>query len=117
MKASVQYDDLVGTSAADVSDVYKASLQNYLVGSYESYDGDRYVCCGCKVYVFGQDEKPSGNIAFICWDKVDKKYVSLNPLKDLTLDDIFALFKRFEVVIGNDMESIEVDSDDYLDLK
>ena len=31
MKASVQYDDLKGTAAADVSDFHQSSLQNYLV--------------------------------------------------------------------------------------
>lgn len=31
MKASVQYNDLKGTSAADISDFHKCSLQNYLV--------------------------------------------------------------------------------------
>lgn len=41
MKASVQYNDLKGTSAADISDFHKCSLQNYLINSYEQYDGDR----------------------------------------------------------------------------
>lgn len=35
MKASVQYDDLKGTAAADVSDFHQSSLQNYLINSYE----------------------------------------------------------------------------------
>ena len=117
MEASVQYNDLVGTSAADVSDVYMSSLQNYLVGNYDSYDGDRYICHGCKIYVSGQNVEPSGNIAFVCWDNIDKKHVSFYPLKDLTLNEIFALFKRFAVVIGKEIEAIEVDGDDCLDLQ
>lgn len=28
----------------------------------------------------------------------------------------FSLFKRFEIVIGTDVNDIEVDNDDYLDL-
>lgn len=54
MKASVQYDDLKGTAAADVSDFHQSSLQNYLVGSYEQYDGDRYECYGCSIFISGQ---------------------------------------------------------------
>ena len=38
MKASVQYNDLKGTAAADISDFHKSSLQNYLINSYEQYD-------------------------------------------------------------------------------
>lgn len=117
MKASVQYKDLVGTAAADVSDFHQTSLQNYLVKSYEQYDGDRYDCNGCTIWISGQQETPQGNIAFVCFDKVEKKYVKFYPEADLSLDDIFSLFKRFEVVMGKNIEDIEVDSDDYLDLK
>lgn len=118
MKASVQYNDLVGSAAADVSDTYHSSLQNYLVQSYEQYDRERYDCKGCTIWVSGQLEKPKGNIAFVCFDKVENKYVKFYPEVDLSLDDIFSLFKRFEVVIGKEnIKNIEFDNDDYLDLK
>lgn len=117
MKASVQYNDLVGTSAADVSDFHQTSLQNYLVKSYDQYDGDRYDCKGCTIWISGQQEIPQGNIAFVCFDNVENKYVKFCPETDFSLDDIFSLFKRFEVVIGNNIEDIEVDGEDYLDLK
>ena len=117
MKASVQYDDLKGTAAADVSDFHQSSLQNYLVGSYEQYDGDRYECYGCSIFISGQQIQPQGNIVFVCKDKIENKYVKFFPLKDITLDEIFSLFKRFEVVIGNHIDEIEVDGNDYLDLK
>ena len=117
MKASVQYDDLKGTAAADVSDFHQSSLQNYLVDSYEQYDGDRYECYGCSIFISGQLIQLQGNIAFVCKDKIENKYVKFCPLKDITLDEIFSLFKRFEVVIGNHIDEIEVDGDDYLDLK
>ena len=35
MKASVQYDDLKETAAADVSDFHQSYLQYHLVNSYE----------------------------------------------------------------------------------
>lgn len=117
MKASVQYNDIIGTAAADISDFYQSSLQNYLVNSYEQYDGDRYKCCGCTIFVSGQNKNPQGNIRFVCKDTVDNKYVKFCPLRDLSLDEIFSLFKRFEVVMGNHIDQIEVKGEDYLDLK
>lgn len=117
MKASVQYNDLLGTSAADVSDFYQSSLQNYLVQTYDQYDRQRYVCEGCSIWISGQQEIPSGNIEFVCYDKVEGKYVKFCPKADLSINDIFSLFKRFEVVLGNKIEDIEVDGEDYLDLK
>ena len=117
MEASVQYNDIKGTAAADISDFYQTFLQKYLVDSYEQYDGERYKCCGCTIFVYGQDKHPQGNIRFICKDMVDNKYVKFCPLQELSLDEIFSLFKRFEVVMGNHIDQVEVDSDDYLDLK
>lgn len=109
MKATVQYNDLKGTSAADISDFHKCSLQNYLINSYEQYDGDRYECYGCSIFISGQYIQPQANIAFVCKDKIENKYVKFCPLKDITLDEIFSLFKRFEVVIGDHIDKIEVD--------
>lgn len=116
MKASVQYNDLVGSAAADVTDFQRNSLQNYLVETYEQYDGNRYKCCGCSIFVSGQQVVSQGNIEFICLDNVENKYVKFCPLADMSLDEIFSLFKRFEVVIGKGIENIEVDNDDYHDL-
>lgn len=36
MIASVQYNDLRGTAAADVSDFYMNSLQNYLIEKFKA---------------------------------------------------------------------------------
>ena len=36
--------------------------------------------------------------------------------KDIDLNEAFSIFKRFEVVIGTDVNDIEVNEDDYLDL-
>lgn len=117
MKASVQYNDLLGSSAADLSDYYQSSLQNYLVETYSQYDESRYICKGCTIWVSGQQVTPQGNIEFVCYDKIEDKYVKFCPEADLSLNDIFSLFKRFEVVLGNKIEDIEVNDDDYLDLK
>jgi hypothetical protein len=41
MKATVQYNDLVGTAAADISDFYNNSLQEYLQKRFPKYDSGR----------------------------------------------------------------------------
>ena len=46
MKAKVQYNDIVGTAAADISDFVNNDMQAYLVQTYPSYDANRYKCRG-----------------------------------------------------------------------
>lgn len=116
MIASVQYNDLRGTAAADIADGYMNSLQKYLMDTYEKYDSDRYVCHGCTMYICGQREVPSISLSFLCWDKETEKFVRFYPHKEIDLNEAFSLFKRFEVVIGKDINDVEVDNDDYLDL-
>lgn len=117
MKAKVQYNDFVGTSAADISDFYHNSIENYLIENFSKYDPQRFMCQGCSIYVSGQLPTPKASIDFVCFDREQKKYVKLCPLKDMKMDDVFSLFKRFQVVIGKDMESIEVNDNDWIDLE
>ena len=116
MIASVQYNDLVGTAAADVADGYMNSLQHYLSDTYQQYNSERYVCRGCAMFVSGQREIPSLSLSFLCWDKIAEKFVRFYPKKDIDLNKAFSIFKRFEVVIGTDVNDIEVNGDDFLDL-
>ena len=116
MIASVQYNDLRGTAAADVSDIHMNSLQKYLKNTYKSYDSERYVCRGCVMWVSGQREVPSLSMSFLCWDKAAEKFVRFYPKKNLDLNEAFSLFKRFEVVMGTVVTDIDVTDDDYLDL-
>ena len=61
MIASVQYNDLRGTAAADVSDYLNNSLQSYLEKTFDHYDGERFFCNGCKIWISGDSievEKP-----------------------------------------------------------
>ena len=117
MIASVQYNDLRGTAAADVSDFYMNSLQNYLIEKFKQYDSNRYVCKGCTLWIGGQNAKPHITVSYICWDRHQHKYVRFYPSTDLTFEEIFSMFKRFEVVMGTDINEIEVNEDDTLDLK
>lgn len=117
MKANVQYNDLVGTAAADVSDFYQNSLENYLQEKFSKFDAKRYNCYGCTINVSGQNTKPVIVIHFVCYDKEQRKYVKLCPHKDMHLDEVFSLFKRFNVVIGNDIEGIDVKGEDWIELE
>lgn len=66
MKASVQYNDIIGTVTADVSDWYSSSLQAFLEKTYEAFDGNRHSCRGCTTYMGSAD---NGYISFIWLDK------------------------------------------------
>ena len=116
MIASVQYNDLIGTAAADIADGYMNSLQKYLMDTYVKYNSERYVCRGCTIYIGGQRNCPTASLNFLCWDKVAQKFVRFSPHNIISLNDAFSLFKRFEIVIGTDVNDIEVGNDDYLDL-
>lgn len=74
MKACVQYNDLKGTAAADVTDAYHNMLQKYLSDNFEKYDANRYECRGCTIWISGQVVKVEGNLRFICYDKL--KYMT-----------------------------------------
>ena len=114
MKANVQYNDLRGTAAADVSDFYQNSLQTYLTDSYKGYDAERYYCEGFTMWA--SDSSKTVNVGFVCRDKKEGKYVKFVP-EDYTFDRLFKLFKRFNVVMGTNIESVEVSDDDWIELK
>ncbi len=116
MIASVQYNDLRGTVAADVSDLHMNSLQNYLKETYKTYDVERYVCRGCVMWISEQNDVPYLNLSFLCWDKKTEKFVRFYPKKNTSLNEAFALFKRLELVLGTDVNDIIVNDDDSLDL-
>lgn len=117
MIASVQYNDLRGTAAADVSDFYMNSLQKYLIETFDKYDPEKYVCQGCTIWVSGQQAKIKANVSYICWDRQNDKYVRFRPLRDFSFEEVFSMFKRFEVVIGKDINEIEINEDDTLNLE
>ena len=115
MKASVQYNDMTGTAAADVSDFFGNSLQSYLKTTYDSYDSERYFCEGFTLWA-GNVGSKTVNVGFVCRDKEEGKYVKFVP-NNYSYEQLFNLFKRFNVVIGNGIEGIEVSDDDWLDLE
>lgn len=118
MIAKVQYNDLTGTAAADITDFSLNSLEKYLTDHFENYDTERYFCVGCRLNLGGQTST-TVSIRFICLDKEEQKYVYLCPLDDLSYEEAFSLFKRFDVVLGSNesISEIVVSDEDWRDLK
>lgn len=94
MKASVQYNDYLGTAAADGADWIM--LNEYL--KQKGVDTSRYEAVGAEFF--------HGVGCFwasiICIDKesdTPNKAVKISFEKGLTEDEFFNLFKRFNVVI------------------
>ncbi len=114
MIADVQYNDLRGTAAADVSDFYMNSLQHYLEVTYKSYDSERYYCTGCTIWA--GDSGNRVNVTFVCYDKQTDKHVIFEPLKEYSFEETFSLFKRFNVIIGTDINEVQVSEEDRLQL-
>ena len=103
MKASVQYNDIIGTVAADVSDWYSNSLQCFLKKSFAAYDADRYSCRGCTAYIGGSEKV---YVSFICLDRESNEFVKFRSQQSWSFEDFFNLFKRFEIVIGKDISEL-----------
>lgn len=98
MKADVQYNDYIGTSAADISD--HTDLNKFLAS--RGVDTDRYDSIGASFYA-GYSDFFSASI--ICLDKhkstSEKSYiVSISFEDELNKDEFFDLFKRFNVVVS-----------------
>lgn len=103
MKASVQYNDIIGTVAADVSDWYSNSLQVFLERSFKCFDGDRFSCRGCTGYI---GEGGHVYVTFICLDKVNDEFVRFETKEFWNLEDFFSMFKRFDIVMGKDIDEL-----------
>lgn len=113
MKAKVQYNDIVGTAAADISDYYLNSLTEYLKSNFKNFDSGRYTCVGCEFYAsYGQYP----NVYFVCKDNKDSSYRIFKPNKEYTLEDFFEMFKRFSITIGNNIENVNVVDNEPIEL-
>ena len=94
MKAEVQYNDFVGTAAADISDWL--SLGEYL--KIKGVDTERYEPIGAE---FFNGEGYFG-ACIICKDNQSaelNKAVKISFEKGLNKEEFFTLFKRFNVII------------------
>jgi len=101
MEADAQYNDFVGTAAADISDFlgskYGDDLDSF--GKYFKIDETRFKVIGISIY--GTD---SFYISFLCVDKikstVDKEHiVSMSIDIENKKDILDFLFKRLHIVL------------------
>lgn len=108
MQASVQYNDYRGTVAADMSDY--AFLSDYLRN--RGVDVERYEPIGVRFYS-GYSQFVSVN--FICIDHQsdDRKVVTLEFEKKLSVPEFLDLFKRLEIILtfakGHDYSDWELE--------
>lgn len=123
MKADVQYNDFVGTAAADISDAlgskYGDHLESY--GKYFKIDESRFEVVGLSIY--GTDEP---YVSLVCVDKqkstptkehIVKMSIEIENPKD-TLDFLFkrlhiVLYGRFDEKYRNMDYDEEIDYDDF----
>ena len=111
MKADVQYNDFLGTSAADSNDFEK--LNDFIKS--RGVDINRFNAIGASFYS-GYNEYFHASI--ICIDKeksVDgKDYITKISFEDrFTKEDFFGLFKRLNVLLfSNDVDSHSIEVDD-----
>lgn len=95
MQAKTQYNDLVGTVAADISDFMPGGNLDSLLP--KNYDSNRYQVVGFDVW--GSGEKMV--CALLCWDKESDNDNSLITI-DASYDSkqFFEFFKRFHMCLS-----------------
>lgn len=93
MKAEVQYNDFTGTAAADISD--HTNLKRFI--EKKGIDVENYEAFGASFYSSYSDFFTA---SIICRDlsKTEKPYI-VEFNFNLTKDEFFKLFKRFNVII------------------
>lgn len=113
MKADVQYNDFIGTAAADISDFLGAKFGDELesFGKYFNIDESRFSVIGISIY--GTDRF---NVAFFCIDKQksteEKEHVVSMSIEINDKNEILdILFKRLHVVLHSKFD------DKYPELK
>lgn len=92
-KASVQYNDFKGTSAADISD--HTNLKEFL--NSKGVNTDRFNPIGAAFY---QGYSTFSSASIICEDIENSKLIRLY-VHEMSQDEFFNLFKRLDVVFAN----------------
>ena len=88
MRAEVQYNDFLGTSAADISD--HRSLDDIL--REKGVDTDQYKCIGIEVYSGYADYF---HVSFLCRDNSTRQGVKISFEKEISRKDFFNMFVTF----------------------
>lgn len=98
MKATVQYNDFIGTAAADISD--HTDLNKFL--AFRGVDTDRYEAIGASFYS-GYCDFFSASITCIDKQKSTEQAIFITKISfkdEFDREEFFDLFKRFNVVIS-----------------
>ena len=108
MKATVQYEDFVGTAAADISD--HTDLTKLL--NSNGVDTAKYVPVGASFYSSYDDNFYTSIICRDLEKSTEDKPHLIQVSFDLSRDEFFNLFKRFSVVISeNYYKKFEIDEE------
>lgn len=114
MKASTQYTDLVGTAAADVSDLTTKSNTLEEVANEFGIDQTRFKVVGLSIY--GLDKQ---SVGFICEDLQRSTEDNHHMVKLYVNDDgekLDLILKRLHVVLYNKRDDLYPGIDKYEEL-
>lgn len=109
MKANVQYNDYLGTTAADRCDMFveqPGEMNGIIIDKFVlPLDANDYQFIGISVYTTIVEK---ASVDFFFRHKKTKDVVKIHKYEVL-LQDILSLFKRFEFQIGYHLEDIDED--------
>jgi hypothetical protein len=100
MKAKVQYNDFIGTAAADVADYGGTNKDNFEdIASFVKLDLERFKLVGISIYGVRDF-----SFSLICVDKEKSKpnkehIVSMSINENIEKDFLRNIFKRFNVIL------------------
>jgi len=92
MKATVQYNDYVGSTAADISD--HTTLEKYL--EEINVDTKRFHPIGARFFTSYGD---GCNASIICKDVADNNSLVELRLDEMSISEFLSLFKRLEIIL------------------
>ena len=106
MKAKVQYNDFLGTTAADRSDFFVEcphQMESTIIREFKlPLDSEKYDFVGLSVYT---TDVNNASVHFYFKDKTNNE-ISECCVYEIHLQNILNLFKRFEFQVGRNLESI-----------
>lgn len=104
MEAKTQYNDFVGTAAADISDAFINSIDEYLHYKSPKYDKNQYHCIGCELRPYGQNKLDA---LYICKDLRSGEVVPMRFNNEFELNELLVMFKRLSIVIGENIGGVQ----------
>lgn len=106
MKATVQYDDYKGTTAADRCDLFceRPGLMTQTIFNWFniSLDANNYLFVGVSVYTTTVDDAYT---TLFFEDRANQKVVKV--VRSVPLQTVLSLFKRFAFQVGKQLEVID----------